>query len=97
MYMSDRDDATVDDDSRSNRAAESDQMGQAFKAVAASALRVIILLLGLLLLIFASGQAVGLDLLGELSEILDTDEVRWIIVAFFGLVLVFIAIRGFDR
>lgn len=63
--------------------------------VAASTLRVVLLILGTLLVLYASGQAIGLDILGIFSEALDTQEARWIIVAFFGLVLIAVSFRGF--
>lgn len=63
--------------------------------IAASTLRVILLILGVLLLLYATGQAIGVPMLGTISEALDTDQARWMVVAFFGLVLLVVSLRGF--
>ena len=61
-----------------------------------SFLRISLGLFGLLLLLFALGQAFGLDLLGILSEFLETQTGRWLVVAVFALVLVLFALRGWS-
>lgn len=67
----------------------------AVEAIAASTVRLGLLVLGLLLLMYAVGQAVGFDVLGMISEALDTQMARWLIVAFFALILIAVALRGF--
>lgn len=67
----------------------------AVEAIAASTVRLTLLVLGLLLLLYASGQAVGFDVLALISDALDSQEARWLIVAFFALVLITISLRGF--
>lgn len=64
--------------------------------LAVSTVRVGLLILGIVVLLFASGQIVGFDILAYISDALDTREARWFTVAFFGLILIFIAFRGFD-
>lgn len=76
---------------RRTRAAE-----QSVGAVATSTLRVLLGIIGLILLLFAVGQLVGIDLLAILSDALDTPEARWTFVAIFALMLLIIAVRGFD-
>lgn len=63
--------------------------------VATSTVRIGFLALGFLILLYAVGQIVGLNLLAMLSSALDTPEVRWTIVAIFGVVLIVLAFRGF--
>lgn len=63
--------------------------------VAASTLRVGLALLGLVLLLFALGQVAGLDLLGLVVDAISTDVGRWLVVALFALVIIYIAARGF--
>lgn len=67
----------------------------AVEAIAASTIRLGLLVLGLLLLLYAVGQAVGFDVLAMISEALDTQMARWLIVAFFALILITVALRGF--
>lgn len=68
---------------------------RAVEAIATSTVRLGLLVLGILLLLYAAGQAVGFDVLAMISDALDTQEARWIIVAFFALVLITISLRGF--
>lgn len=63
--------------------------------VAASTVRLALLVLGIVILLFATGQLIGVDVLAILSDALDTREARWFTVAFFGLLLITIALRGF--
>lgn len=63
--------------------------------LAASTLRVALTVFGFVLLLFAIGQAVGLDLLGMVVEALETNVGRWLVVAFVGLLLIALALRGF--
>lgn len=62
---------------------------------AASTFRVALALLGLVLLLFALGRAVGVDLLGLVVEGLQTQIGRWLAVAVFALAIIAIALRGF--
>lgn len=63
---------------------------------ARSTLRVGLAIIGLVLLLFALGQAVGMDLLGVVVDALSTTVGRWLAIAFFALVLIVVALRGFD-
>ena len=72
-----------------------DRSDDAVSMVASSTVRIGILLLGVILLLYASGQAMGIDVLAMISEQLNTQEIRWLIVAFFALVMISIALRGF--
>ena len=70
---------------------------QPIERVAASTLRVILLIVGLLLVLYASGQAMGIDVLAMVSDTLDAPEVRWLVVAFFGLIMIALALQGFSN
>lgn len=83
-------------DTGRDRAAEDPVGVQVTDWLAASTLRVALTVFGFVLLLFAIGQAVGLDLLGMVVEALDTNAGRWLVVAFFGLLLIALALRGFD-
>lgn len=61
---------------------------------AESTLRIVMAVVGLVLVLFALGQAAGVDLLGMLADALATRVGRWLAIAFFGLLLVVIAMRG---
>lgn len=50
--------------------------------------------LGTVLLLFALGQAFGLDLLGMVADFLATQTGQWLAVAFFALVLIGVAAGG---
>lgn len=62
---------------------------------AASTLRVGLALIGIVLLLFALGQVAGLDLLGLVAEALSSEVGRWLLVAFFALLIIAVAVRGF--
>ena len=62
---------------------------------AESTLRIALAVFGFILLLFALGQAVGIDLLGMVVDALSTQMGRWLLVAFFALALILIAVRGF--
>lgn len=68
---------------------------EAVEAVAASTVRVGLAILGLVIVLFAAGQALGFDALAIFGEAFETREVRWMIVAFFGLILIAVSLRGF--
>lgn len=61
----------------------------------ASTFRIGLAILGLVLLLFALGQAVGVPLLEMLTEALSTRVGRWLAVAVFALLLIVVALRGF--
>lgn len=63
--------------------------------LANAALRMALLIVGFVLFLFALGQAVGLGLLGMFIDAVTSQTGRWLIVAFFGLVLIALAQRGF--
>lgn len=67
----------------------------AMEVVAASTVRVLLGVLGILLLLFAIGQVVGIDAMAMLSDALATPEARWMLVALFAIVMIVLAIRGF--
>lgn len=62
---------------------------------AATALRTGLTLVGIVLLLFALGQAVGLPLLDMATEALTSQTGRWLVVAFFALLLIAAAQRAF--
>lgn len=61
----------------------------------ASTFRIGLAILGLVLLLFALGQAVGVPLLSMLGDALSTRVGRWLAVAVFALLLIVVALRGF--
>jgi hypothetical protein len=60
-----------------------------------AAIRTVLVIVGLVVLLFALGQAVGIDLLGLAAEALSSELGRWLLIAAFGLVLIGLAQRGF--
>lgn len=62
---------------------------------AESTLRIALGVFGFVLLLFALGQAVGIDLLGMVVDALSTQMGRWLLVACFALALILLAVRGF--
>lgn len=89
--MSDSDRGSETDGQRRSR----EGGDKAVEAIATSTVRLGLLILGLLLLLYAVGQAVGFDVLALISDALDTQEARWLIVAFFALILITLSLRGF--
>ena len=63
-------------------------------AVTASVLRIAVGLVGIVIVLFALGQAFGVDLLGAVGELFATPTGRWIGVAVVGLLLVALAAGG---
>lgn len=63
--------------------------------LAESTIRIALAVVGLVLLIFAVGQLVGLNLLEIVADVLVSPVGQWIIVAFFALLLIALAQRGF--
>lgn len=77
-------------------AAEQGRTERAGEWFAESTLRIALAVFGFVLLLFALGQAVGIDLLGMVVDALTTRMGRWLVVAFFALAIILIAVRGFD-
>lgn len=82
----DRDDSPTSAERRSSGVAE---------WFAESTIRIAVAILGVILLLFAVGQMVGIDLLGGLADALDTQIGRWLLVAVFAIFLIVVALRGF--
>lgn len=82
-------------DDRERESRDRHRGDDAVEAIATSTVRLALLVLGLILLLYAIGQAVGFDVLAMMSDALDTPEARWLLVAFFALVLITISLRGF--
>lgn len=69
--------------------------GDAAEWFAASTLRVALAIIGLVVVLFALGQAVGVDLLGMVVDALNSTVGRWLLVALFGLFIIGLAVWGF--
>lgn len=83
--------------SQSDESASDDAMGtEVADWFAKSTLRIALTVIGLVIILFALGQAVGFDLLGVVVDFLGSTTGRWLVVAFFGLLLIVAALRGFD-
>lgn len=65
--------------------------------VAESALRIGLAFVGFVLLVYALGRAVGIDLLDIVADALLSTVGRWLVVAFFALVLILFALQGFGE
>jgi hypothetical protein len=63
---------------------------------AASTLRIVLAVVGLVVLLFGLGMAMGIDILGAIVTVLETEVARWLLVALFGLFILFVAVRGFN-
>lgn len=70
---------------------------EAVEFIAASSVRILLLILGSLLLLYSVGQIVGFDAMAMLSDALATREARWTIVAFFALILILVSLHGFRK
>lgn len=81
-------------ENRPNRGTSSDGLTD---WLASSALRASIVIIGFLLFLFAIGQAVGLELLDMFIGAVTSQTGRWLIVAAFALVLIFIGQQGVKR
>lgn len=84
-------------ESRGEYAADRGHTERAGEWFAESTLRVSLAVVGFVLLLFALGQAIGIDILGTIVDTLNTRMGRWLIVAFFALFLIGLAVRGFGR
>ncbi|WP_435360361.1 hypothetical protein [Haloarchaeobius sp. DFWS5] len=62
--------------------------------LATTAVRFGVAMIGLVLLLFALGQAFGANLLGAFADALSTQTGQWLVVAFFALLLIGAAERG---
>lgn len=62
--------------------------------MASTAAQTVIALVGLVVVLFAVGQAVGVDLLGMVGEALATHTGQWLAVAVIALILVTAALRA---
>lgn len=83
------------DDDRVERRPEDARRSGLAAWFAESTIRIAIGVLGVVLLLFAVGQMVGLDLLGAIAAALETSFGRWLLVAAFALLLIALALRGF--
>lgn len=63
--------------------------------LASTAVRTVLVVVGVVVVLFALGQLVGLDLLGLIAEVLSSELGRWLLIAGFGLLLIGLAQRGF--
>lgn len=61
---------------------------------AATAVRAGLTVIGVVLLLFALGQAVGLPLLGMVTDALTSQTGQWLVVAFFAVLLIGAAQKG---
>lgn len=76
-------DQSADTDQRTDDTVES-----ATQWFATTAVRVGVTLIGVVLLVFALGQAVGLPLLELLTAALTSQTGQWLVVAFFAIMLI---------
>lgn len=100
MSRTEDDDATEPTRSgRDRRARDQRTTGEAMSEwIAEGALRIALTIVGLVLLVYAVGRAVGVNLLDIFIDALLSPLGRWIVVAFFALLLIVVAVRGFrDR
>lgn len=67
--------------------------GRAGAWFAETAARTALALVGLLLLLFALGQAFGLDLLGTFADAVTSQTGRWLVVALFAVLIIVGAAR----
>lgn len=97
MSSTDRSDHDRDHDTdRGGRSARSDSGPDGIVGwFAESTIRLALAVLGVILLLFAVGQMVGIDILGAIATALDTRIGQWLLVAIFALFLIVVALRGF--
>ncbi|PSP76708.1 hypothetical protein BRC86_00055 [Halobacteriales archaeon QS_3_64_16] len=77
------------------RAGAANQGAEVTEWFASTALRATLAVVGVVVLLFALGQLVGIDLLGLAAEALSSELGRWSLIAVFGLLLIGLAQRGF--
>lgn len=61
---------------------------------ASTAVRAGLTVIGVVLLLFALGQAVGLPLLGMVADAVSSQTGQWLVVAFFAILLIAAAQKG---
>lgn len=71
-----------------------DSVGAATRWFATTAVRAGVTIIGVVLLLFALGQAVGLPLLGMVTDALTSQTGQWLVVAFFAVLLIGAAQKG---
>lgn len=64
---------------------------------ASTTLRLLVTIIGLVVFLFALGQAIGFDLLGVTADALATQTGQWLVVALFALLLIGVAQRAVVR
>jgi hypothetical protein len=86
----------ADEQERSSepQAQSDDAVEGATKWFASTAVRAGLTLIGLVLLLFALGQAVGLPLLELVTDAVTTQTGKWLVVAFFAVLLIGAAQRA---
>lgn len=89
--MSERSGTDRRDDTRDSEPPPEERTGA---VLTRTVLRLGLVLLGTVLLLFALGQAFGVDLLGMVGDFLATETGQWLAVAFFALVLISVAASG---
>lgn len=99
-YMGDHNDDSGDGDKRDRDTRDRDKRDHRPRTSAVgwfmgSALRMGLVVLGFIILVFALGQATGVDLFAIIGEALNTETGRWLAIAFFALLLIFGALAGF--
>lgn len=93
----DADGETDSDRRRDGRPADRRTTGEAMSQwLAESALRIGLTFIGFVLLVYALGRAVGINLLDIVADAFLSPVGRWLVVAFFALVLILVALRGFE-
>ena len=84
------------DDGEDAARANEQPAGGAIEGFTRSVLRMGLAIVGFILLIFAIGQAIGYDMLAQMEAFIQTQTGQWLIVAFFALLLIFIALWGWQ-
>jgi hypothetical protein len=65
--------------------------------LASTAVRTVLAVVGVVVVLYALGQLVGVDLLELVAEALGSEIGRWVLIGVFGLLLIGLAQRGFRR
>lgn len=87
-------DGGYDRDGETDRA-DTDARDDDVSLFATSAVRIALVLVGLVITVFALGQAVGVDFLGMIADALSTQTGQWLLVALVGIALIVVAQRSF--
>lgn len=80
-------------DRRERRPPEEETASRMGSWFASAAMRWVVILLGILLLLFALGQAAGTNILGPILDALASQTGIWLLVALFALALIAAATR----